>query len=59
MIYTVEIKVQVIAHTEKYAYQVIKHALNNARLAEITIGDMEVIEIEKEAEEDEPKLPLE
>jgi hypothetical protein len=57
MIFTVKLTVTVSTATEKLAYRIIRHALNNARLGEIVIVDQEVIG--KEAEEDEPELPLE
>jgi hypothetical protein len=58
MIYTIQLTVKVTVDSENYAYKVVRHALNNARLAEIVFDDMEVIKTESEHNDDEPELPL-
>jgi len=58
MIYTIQVTVKVAGDTENYAYKIVKHALNSARLGEIVLDDMEVIKTESEHNDDEPELPL-
>lgn len=54
MLYTVQVIVKVSAESQHEAYGFVKHALDNAKKAELVYVDSEVIEQEVEDEQTEP-----
>ena len=52
MLYEVQVIVRVSADSESEAYRFIRHALDHAKKAEITVADQEVITTYEEDEEE-------
>jgi hypothetical protein len=51
MLYTVQVTLKVSAESEHEAYSFVKHALDNARKAELVYVDSEVIDHEDDADD--------